>query len=74
MSVIKARNFILRSELEDFIKAELEGIAHTIEGTRDELKRLGLSDKRHVFGIRVVCTEAKNTTKVKLEEKLKRIK
>lgn len=71
MAIINAKNFILRSELEDYIHAELMGTDHTIEGTRDELKNLQLSDKRNVFGIKCVCTENKHKTKVKLEEKLK---
>lgn len=73
---ILAKNFILRSELEDFIRAEItsgseQNVNHTIEGTNDELRRLQLSDKRNVLGIKVVCTENEYKTKNKLEEKLK---
>ena len=78
MSVIKAKNFLLRSELEDYIRAEFVGSNipgdHTIEGTFEELKNLQLSDKSMVFGIKCVITDTKNSTKVKLEEKLKRVK
>jgi len=60
---IKASNYTSRSDLEDYIRNEIgdnidenRKAGHTIEGTEEELKNLGLSGTTRIFGIKCVIT------------------
>lgn len=61
---IEANKFKTRSDLLNYIESEF-GIdseansrtKHTIEGTRDELRQLFLSDRVKVYGIKCVITD-----------------
>jgi len=58
---IKASNYTSRSDLEDYIRNEIgdnidenRKAGHTIEGTEDELRALGLSGTTRIFGIKCI--------------------
>ncbi len=70
-----ASDFKSRTDLEAYIKAEIgtdipanKEIEHTIKGTRKQLKKLQLDDKKTVFGCKVVITGGLST-KALLEAK-----
>jgi len=57
--IFKAKDFKTRSELEKKIQAEVgtnivanREAGHTIEGTKEELKKLHLSETTTVFGVK----------------------
>lgn len=61
--IIQASNYTSRSDLEDFIRNEIgdnmdenRKAGHTIQGTEEELKFLGLSGTTRIFGIKCVIT------------------
>lgn len=65
---IQAKDFSLRVGLENYIRNEVvlspnKDEPYIIIGNKDELKRLGLSDKRNVYGVKVVCTTAEEAVK-----------
>ena len=65
---ILANQFLNRQDLEDAIKVQVgteieenRKAGHLILGTREELKKLHLSDTSLVFGIKVVATDITTT-------------
>jgi len=64
--IFKAKNFGSRAELEKTILAK-GGIAknqqedHSIEGTREDLRRLHLDDVTTVFAVKVVISDKPTT-------------
>ena len=63
-----ANQFLNRQDLEDAIKVQIgtdieenRKAGHLIQGTREELKKLHLSDTSLVFGIKVVATDITTT-------------
>jgi hypothetical protein len=59
-----ANAFLSRRDLEDYIRIKVGtnpevnlGEDHIIEGKREDLKKLGLSDTNSVFGCRVEITD-----------------
>jgi len=63
-----ANQFLNRQDLEDAIKVQVgteieenRKAGHLILGTREELKKLHLSDTSLVFGIKVVATDITTT-------------
>ena len=75
--IILASDFSNRQDIESYIKGTIgtdiiknREIGHTIQGTRAELKRLYLDDRKTVFGFRVEITDI--TTKSLLEAKSKK--
>ncbi len=76
--ILLASDFKSRLDLENYIKAEVSvdisknrEAENTIEGTREQLKKLRLDDQKSVFGFRVVINDG-SSTKELLEKKLKR--
>ena len=72
--VILASDFENRSDLESYIKAEVgqdsnsnKEAENVIQGTREQLKKLHLNDKRTCYGFKVVITDF--PTKDLLEKK-----
>ena len=66
--ILKAKNFSNRQDIEKYV-ANKYGLtpdkkAHTIEGTREELARLGLSDRTVFWGI--ACEITDDPTKAKI--------
>ena len=62
--IIQAVNFNNRKELERYISAEVGtdikkniDAGHTIQGKREELKRLRLNDTSTIYGIKCVITD-----------------
>ena len=77
---IFAKNFLLRYDLENEVRNKFGLTAdpkpeHTIEGTREELKRLFLSDRTVFWGIRCIITDSptlpKKVSKVNRGERFK---
>ena len=73
--ILTASDFKSRQDLESYIKAEIstdipvnKEIGHTIKGTRKQLKKLLLDDRKTVFGIKCVITGGLST-KALLEAK-----
>ena len=58
---IKAKNYATRADLE-VVAIASDASKDTIEGTRDELARLKLSDQTTVYGVKCVITD--NPTKI----------
>lgn len=61
---LNATGFANRIELDEYVRNEIgEDIpanrtaGHTIEGTEEELKKLGLSKSSRVYGVKVIITE-----------------
>lgn len=62
MLQINAKEFSSRSDLEQYVenvagRTNEKNTGYEITGTREELVRLGLSDKRTVFGVVCVITD-----------------
>lgn len=53
---IKAKDFKNRAALEQFVVGK-DPAKDTVEGTRVELARVGLSDRNKVWGLTVVITD-----------------
>ncbi|HDY67221.1 MAG TPA: hypothetical protein ENH85_05460 [Candidatus Scalindua sp.] len=75
--ILLAADFLNRADLEDYIKAEVginiianQEAGSLIRGTKEELKKLQLSDQTNVFGIRCLITDF--STKQKLEGKIRK--
>jgi len=75
-----AKNYLNRNDLESVIRAEVgDNIEknrqekNTIKGTRQELKKLFLSDTSMVFGCKIIITDSPTTQILadKLKEKKK---
>lgn len=62
-TIIYAKDFPNRSELENYLKTIIDSTSRTIDfkisGTGDELKNLHLSEDDTVWGITVIQTDAK---------------
>lgn len=76
---ILAKNFSRRSDLEKHITSELGNdivknreAEHIIKGTRARLKRLHLSDRTTIWGVKCLITD--KPTEVKVVRKVKRRK
>ena len=73
MLYIKAKEFSTRSELENHIRS-LCGLTpelktdYEITGTRDELARLQLSDRRSFWGIRCLISDTPTETNPQMEK------
>jgi len=79
MREILAKNFNSRQDLESYLRAEIgdnieknKDEGNIIKGTRQELKKLFLSDVSTVFGCKVVITDL--PTSQLLTEKVKKKK
>ena len=68
---LQAKNYSTRSELENKVRNSLgltpEPKAATIEGTREELDRLSLSDCTIFWGIKCIITDTPTETKPQTE-------
>ena len=72
-----AKNYLTRVDLDRAILAELgqdikanKDAGHIISGTKDELKKLNLSDNCFVYGCKVVSIDI--TTESELKDKLQK--
>ena len=68
MNIIEAKNFSSRSELENEVRGKLgltpdRKLNYEIQGTRDELSRLQLSDRNIFWGILCVITDTPSIPK-----------
>ena len=75
--IIQANNFLNRSDLEDYIKAQYgtnptknKKVDVVIKGTKSELKKLHLSDQTVIWGI--PCISSYGSTQATLKEKLQK--
>lgn len=55
--IIRAGDFQFRKDLEDEVQKIEDKTGYTIEGTREELVRLQLTDLRNVFGVHCVISD-----------------
>ncbi len=66
MNIIQAKNFSNRAEIDNHIR-NLTGMTvdqktdHQIKGTRNELERLGLSDRNIFWGIKCIISDDPTT-------------
>ena len=64
MTILLARDFETRENLESVIRSEMgddtarnREAGHSIAGTREELKVLRLDDRTHIFGVKCVISD-----------------
>ena len=64
MPILFAKNFQSREDLEKEVEFSADSSTLTIKGTRNELKKLHLSEKTTVYGVRCIATDSKPKEKV----------
>jgi len=80
--IILAKNFSNRSDLEKYITAEIgndipknrESSGYIIKGKRKELKKLHLTDRTTIYGIKCLITDTPTKNLIKVVKKVKRRK
>jgi hypothetical protein len=60
-----AKEYLSRDDLESAIKIKVgnsiylnQDAGHSIEGTREELKKFNLSDETNIFGVKCIITDS----------------